>query len=148
LGACAAEPPRTIAVTGDQDIGRDAVQGWSGLGFVFSDDPGAADLTIDVRIEAFVSPDCDCQVFGHAEGSTVWIDPSLAGDHRRHTARHEFGHILLEANHLEAYGYTGQPWAHGSGIMNAHPTTWPVEPTADDLALACYTIGVCRTISE
>lgn len=137
LGACSGTP-MVIAVTGEPELGRSAVEAWSALGFTYTDGP--ADITIDVRRAVFVSDDCECRVLGHVleNGLDIEIDPLLEGDHLLHTARHEFGHVLLQAMHLESYLHpTWGTW----GIM-AGRATWLLEPTADDLALACHTIGL------
>lgn len=137
LAACSAPTPMVIAVTGESAIGREAIEAWGVLGFTYTDGP--ADITIHVTRAPYTSPDCSCRVLGHADGHEVTIDPLLEGDHLRHVARHEFGHVLLQSLHLESYiNPTWGTW----GIMRGQPT-WLLEPTPDDLAMACYTINVC-----
>lgn len=140
IGACSGTP-MMIAVTGEPELGRAAVETWSVLGFTYTDGP--ADLTIDLRREIFVSDDCSCRVLGAVYDGRVTVDPKLENAELLHTTAHEFGHVLLDAMHLESYIH---PTWGNDGIMRASPdaTKPPVtEPTADDLALACYTIGVC-----
>jgi hypothetical protein len=140
LSACT-NVPFVVSVTGERAIGRQAIEGWSALGFTYTE--GAGDIAIDVRREIFVSDDCSCRVRGAVHDGRITIDPRLEGDELLHTARHEFGHVLLDAMHLGSYL---EPAWGNDGIMRASPDEMkpPVlEPTSDDFALACHTIGVC-----
>lgn len=136
LMACTTTVPKVIAVKGEVSLGKQAVEAWGKLGFVYTD--GVGDITIDIKREVYIKD--GSETLGHACDLMVTIDPDLVGVAVQHVATHEVGHILLETNeHLKNNEF---------GVMNISPyrdgvPTWILEPTTDDYKLACRTIEVC-----
>lgn len=165
LAACASHEPPYVHVTGDRaQLGVDEVAAWD-LGFApgledaglpecsetwYSDTfalEGACQITIRI---AFVPDLRDDDVGGgpvngraDAAARTVEINGTLkfTEDQTRHVVLHEVGHVLLDTGmHLDSFGGRFQP----VGVMQSRVTDYPTTPSANDYALACYTIGVCK----
>lgn len=162
--ACASHDPPYVYVTGDRaQLGVDEVAAWD-LGFApgledaglpecsrtwYSDTFGET-CQITIRL-AFVpdltDDDCanKCQINGRADSDARLVEVNatlkFTDEQIRHIVLHETGHILLDSMHLESYlNPTWQP----IGVMQAHPTDYPTTPSANDYALACYTLGICK----
>ncbi len=161
LFACTQPPVPYIQITGDLELldpGVKAAGIWRSLGFegqlVSSGLPeceenwtdGHEDCQLTFKLRAYPGlhkingPDGYLVGRLYRETREIIVDTDyLLGDKLLHTLAHELGHAMLECDHLESRLAPG-PW---SGIMNAQ-ATWILEPTKDDLELACEKVGLCE----
>lgn len=141
ITACTSVPAQHVQVVTDNQVILDGVKAWEALGFRIDTAPSDYEIRVEV-VDNLTDDDVgEDEVLGKIDPDTrtIYLNASLSGDRLQHVAAHEAGHILLEAMHLESY--IKPAWGY-YGIMSWQPT-WLLEPTEDDLALACYTIGVC-----
>lgn len=160
--ACATHEPPYVQVTGETAVGLDGVNAWGALGFVSGvEDSGLPEcdrawysdtfepecqLTVHISLVPGLSDDDvnGAEINGRADqdARTVEINARYTGDALHHVAAHEVGHILLDSMHLDSYI---KPTWENIGIMSSMPSSpWVIEPTDNDYALACHTIGICH----
>jgi len=168
FAACATHEPPYVQVVAETpevaELGIAAVGGWSALGFVsgledtglpecdrtWYSDTFESDCQITLRVELVPGLSDDdvngAEVLGMADQDRriARVNARLTGDAQQHTMLHEVGHILLDSMHLDSYI---KPTWGKDGVMRSSGSN-DLEPTADDYAMACHTIGICVTAAS